>query len=135
MTSTDHRLFSRKLFWTGSIISGVIVFLLLVDAAGKLLELQPVVQGSVRLGYPASVVLILGVIELLCVIAYVIPRTAVVGAILLTGYLGGAVATHLRMSDPLFSHTLFGVYLGVVLWGGLWFRDARVRNLLPFSAL
>ena len=75
----------------------------------------------------------MGLLLLAITALYIWPRTAVLGAIVLTGYLGGAVAAHLRIGDPLFSHTLFGVYLGVVLWGGLWLRDARVRNLLPFG--
>jgi hypothetical protein len=76
----------------------------------------------------------LGVIGLVSTALYALPRTSVLGAILLTGYMGGAIATHLRIGSPLFSHTLFGVYLGVLLWGGLWLRDPRVRALLPFRA-
>ena len=92
---------------------------------------KPVVDGTLELGYPASVIFGLGVVLLVSTVLYVIPRTAVLGAILLTGYLGGAVATHVRVGNPLFSHVLFPTYLGALIWGGLWLRDRRVRALLP----
>jgi DoxX-like family len=85
----------------------------------KLMKPGPVVKATVELGYPESVIMGLGIVLLVCVILYVVPRTAVLGAILLTGYLGGAIATHVRVGNPLFSHVLFPVYLGVLIWGGL----------------
>ena len=91
----------------------------------------PVVEGTVQLGYPESVLLGLGIVLLACTVLYVIPRTAILGAILLTGYLGGAVATHVRVGNPLFTHVLFPVYLGVLIWGGLYLRDERLRALIP----
>jgi len=104
---------------------------LFVDAVGKLVKPAPVVEGTVQLGYPESVLLGLGIVLLACTVLYVFPRTAILGAILLTGYLGGAVATHVRVGSPLFSHILFPVYLGVLIWGGLYLRDERVRALIP----
>jgi hypothetical protein len=98
---------------------------------GKLARPEAVVQGTVGLGYDESVIVSLGITLLICTILYVIPHTAVLGAILLTGYLGGTVATHVRVGNPLFSHVLFGAYLGMLLWLGLYLRDKRLRSLLP----
>ena len=91
----------------------------------------PVVEGTVQLGYPESVLLGLGIVLLTCTVLYMIPRTAILGAILLTGYLGGAIATHVRVGSPLFSHTLFPVYVALLIWGGLYLRDDRLRALIP----
>jgi hypothetical protein len=126
---------SRWPIWTGRALSGLVVAFLVMDASMKIAALPIVSESAVMIGWTADPGFwrAMGLLLLAITALYAWPRTAVLGAILLTGYLGGAVASHLRMSDPLFSHTLFGVYLGVVLWGGLWFRDARIRNLLPFS--
>ena len=105
---------------------------LIFDSVGKLLEVQPVIDGTMQLGYPPDIVFSLGVILLSCVLAYVIPRTSVLGALLLTGYLGGAVATHVRVGNPLFTHVLFPTYVAALLWGGLMLRDARLRAFLPW---
>jgi hypothetical protein len=86
------------------------------------------------MGIPGSLARTLGVIGLICTILYAVPRTSVLGAILLTGYLGGAIASHLRLGDPIFTHTLFGLYLGLLAWGGLYLRDARLRALIPLRA-
>jgi DoxX-like family len=120
---------SKLQLWAGRSLSGFATLFLLVDSAMKLVKAPPAVEGSVQLGYPESVVFGLGVLLLVCIVAYAIPRSAVLGAILLTGYLGGAVATHVRVGNPLFSHTLFPVYVGVMIWGGLYLRDTRVRAL------
>ena len=122
---------SKRRLWTGRIMSALPALFLLVDGVGKLVKPAAVVQGTVQLGYPESVLLGLGIVLLSCTVLYVIPRTAVLGAILLTGYLGGAVATHVRVGSPLFSHILFPVYLAVLLWGGLYLRDGRLRALIP----
>jgi hypothetical protein len=122
---------SKGRLWTGRIMSALPVLFLLVDAVGKLVKPAPVVEGTVQLGYPESVLLGLGIVLLTCTVLNVIPRTAVLGAILLTGYLGGAVATHVRVGSPLFSHILFPVYLAVLIWGGLYLRDERLRTLIP----
>jgi hypothetical protein len=121
---------STRRRWTGRIIGTLAVLFLAFDSAGKLLTLPPVVEGSARLGFPESVVLGIGIIELVCIVAYLLPSTAVLGAILLTGYLGGAVATHVRIGDPIFSHVLFPVYVAVLIWGGLFLRDERLRALI-----
>jgi hypothetical protein len=115
---------------TGRIISGLIAFLLALDALGKFLKPEPVVKGTVELGYPESVIVPLGVVLLASVIFYAVPRTAIFGALLLTGYLGGAVATHVRVGNPLFTHVLVPVYVGVLLWAGLTLRDRRLEALL-----
>ncbi|MEI2300717.1 DoxX family protein [Ensifer sp. MJa1] len=119
----------------GRVLSGVLVAFLVFDAAIKLVPLQVVTDTMVALGYPAdqSLARLLGVLTLLCTLLYLIPRTSILGAILLTGYLGGAMAIHLRAGSPLFTHLLFGFYLGVIAWGGLWLRDPRVRSLIPFK--
>ena len=114
--------------WAGRIISILPVLFLLLDGIMKLVKPPVVVEATVNLGYPESVILCLGVVLVACTILYLIPRTAVLGAILLTGYLGGAVATHVRVGGPLFS-IIFPVIFGVMLWGGLYLRDERVRSL------
>ncbi len=111
-------------------ISTLAILFLIFDSSGKLFEVQPVIDGTVRLGYSPDMVFTLGMLLLVCVVTYVVPRTALLGAVLLTGYLGGAVATHVRVESPLFTHVLFPVYLGALLWGGLLLREARLRALL-----
>ena len=122
---------SKGRLWTGRIMSALPSLFLLVDGIGKLIKPAPVVEGTVQLGYPESVLLGLGIVLLACTVLYVIPRTAILGAILLTGYLGGAVATHVRVGNPLFSHVLFPVYVAVLIWGGIYLRDERLRALIP----
>ena len=122
---------SKKMLWTGRILSGLLGLLLLADSVGKFVKPAAVVEGTVRLGYHESIILPLGIVLFACTVLYLMPRTSLLGAILLTGYLGGAVATHARVGDPLFSHILFPVYLGVMIWGGLFLRDDRLRALLP----
>lgn len=120
--------------WAGYILSGLPALFLIMDAVGKLFKPDVVIKGTVELGYPESVIVPLGILLLVCTIVYLIPQTAVLGAILLTGYLGGTVATHVRIGNPIFTHTLFGVYLGIMLWLGLYFRDSRLRELVPFRS-
>ena len=122
---------SKGRLWTGRIMSALPTLFLFVDGVGKLVKPAPVVQGTLQLGYPESVLVGLGIVLLSCTVLYVIPRTAILGAILLTGYLGGAIATHVRVGSPLFSHILFPFYLAVLLWGGLYLRDERLRALIP----
>ena len=124
---------SRKAQITGRVLSGIAVLFLLFDAIGKLMRPAAVIEGTTQLGYSADVILPLGIIQVICLILYLVPRTAVLGAILWTGYLGGAVATHVRIDNPLFSHILFPVYVAALLWGGLWLRNRRVRALLPIA--
>ncbi|MCC6328908.1 MAG: DoxX family protein [Acidobacteria bacterium] len=120
--------------WAGYILSGLPAIFLILDAVGKLFKPEVVVKGTVELGYPESVIVPLGILLLVCTIIYLIPQTAVLGAILLTGYLGGTVATHVRIGNPLFTHILFGVYLGVMLWLGIYFRESRLRQLVPLRS-
>src|SRR5215510_14932381 len=121
---------SKKRLWVGRIMSALPTLFLLWDGAMKLVKPQVVVKGTVELGYAEAVILPLGVVLLTCTILYLIPRTAVLGAILLTGYLGGAVATHVRAGQGPFE-ILFPVLLGVLLWGGLVLRDNRLRTIIP----
>lgn len=122
-------------FWGGWVMSGLVIAFMLMDATMKLLALPVVLETSGQLGFAgAGMAHGLGVLLLICTVLYAVPQTAILGAILLTGYLGGAVATHVRAGSPLFSHILFGVYLGVLLWGGLWLRDTRVRQLVPLRS-
>jgi len=118
--------------WTGRVLSGVAILFLLMDAAMKLAVLPVVVETSAQLGWSGDLARPLGVVLLVCSLLYAFPRTAVLGAVLLTAYLGGAVAAHVRIGSPLFSHVLFGVYLGLFVWGGLYLRDAGLRALLPW---
>jgi hypothetical protein len=122
---------SKGRLWTGRIMSALPALFLLMDGVMKLAKPEFVVKATVQLGYPERVIFCLGIVVLVCVILYLIPRTAVLGAILLTGYLGGAVATHVRVGDPLFSHALFPVYVAILLWGGLYLREERLRALVP----
>ena len=122
---------SNAALWTGRIMSGLVIAFMLLDGAMKLVQLDVVVTTSEQMGIPGSLARTLGVIGLICTLLYAVPRTSVLGAILLTGYLGGAIASHLRLGDPIFTHTLFGLYLGLLAWGGLYLRDARLRALIP----
>lgn len=117
----------------GLIVSALPVLFLAADLAGKLLRIAPAVEGTVQLGYKADVLVPLGLLQLACLALYLWPRTAVLGAILWTGYLGGAVATHVRLGNPLLTHVLFPVFVGGLLWLGLWLRDARLRALVPLT--
>jgi len=130
-SSTQTAAVSKKTLWAGRIISALPILFLLMDGVMKLVRPVVVVETTVKLGYPAAVILPLGIVLLVCTILYAVPRTSVLGAILLTGYLGGAVASHVRVGDPLLTHVLFPVYLAVLIWGGLWLRDERLRSLLP----
>ncbi|MGA9037904.1 MAG: DoxX family protein [Pseudolabrys sp.] len=122
---------SNVVLWTGRIMSGLVIAFMLLDGAMKLVPLDVVVTTSEQMGIPGSLARTLGIVGLICTMLYAVPRTSVLGAILLTGYLGGAIASHLRLGDPIFTHTLFGLYLGLLAWGGLYLRDARLRALIP----
>jgi hypothetical protein len=122
---------STAKLWAARIMGGVAILFLLFDTAMKVLNLAPAVEGTTQLGYPAAAVPVIGVVELVCLALYALPRTSVLGALLLTGYLGGAIATHVRVGSPLFSHTLFPIYVAALVWGALYLRDERLRALLP----
>jgi len=122
-----------KWIWTGRILSGLMVLFLLFDGIIKFMKIQPVIDTFAQLGWPIKFAVPIGIIDVVCAVLYAIPRTAVLGALLMTGLLGGAIATHVRIESPLFSHTLFGVYMGLIAWGALYLREPRLRALLPLS--
>jgi uncharacterized membrane protein len=120
--------------WTGRVLTGLFaVFMLGASIAPKLLDLPVARENMTQLGWPPGYVLMIGLIELTCLVLYLVPRTSLLGAVLMMGLLGGAMATQIRAGSPLFSHVLFGIYLGAFMWGGLWLRDPRVRAVLPFA--
>ena len=125
---------SRTMLWLGRVLSGLVIVFLLFDGAIKLVPWPVVTETMDRIGYGSSESLArtLGVITVACTVLYAIPPTSILGAILLTGYLGGAMASHVRIGSPLFIHTLFGLYLGLMVWGGLWLRDGSLRDLIPW---
>jgi len=128
---TQTVLLSKKVLWSGRVLSALTVLFLLFDSGLKVMKLAPAVDATARLGYPASLVLPIGMAELICVVLFVIPRTSILGAILLTGYLGGATATQVRFREPWF---FFPVVIGVLVWGGLFLRDPRLRALIPLRS-
>jgi len=123
---------NKKRRITGYALTGFVALFLTFDTVLKLLQLAPAMQGTIELGYPANSVLVIGVIELVCLVLYLVPRTSVLGALMLTGYLGGAIATHVRIGSPLLTHILFPIYVALMVWGGLYLRESRLRQLLPF---
>ena len=123
---------SKAALWTGRILSGLSAAFCLMDGTMKIFKPKFVVDATVQMGIPESAIAGIGIALLVCAVLYAIPRPSILGAILLTGYLGGAIASHVRIGSPLFSHTLFGLYLGLLLWGGLYLRDGNLRALIPF---
>jgi len=123
-------------YWAGVVASGLVIAFLLMDATMKLLVLPVVTESSAALGFAGTAAMArgLGLLLLVCTLLHVVPKTSALGALLLTAYLGGAVATHVRVGNPLFSHVLFGVYMGVLMWAGLWLRDANIRKLIPLRS-
>lgn len=128
----EHAAISKPKLWTSYALSGIAVLFMIFDTGIKLLRESHAVEGTIQLGYPDSTVVTLGIIEAVCLALYLIPRTSIFGMILMTGYLGGAVATHVRLGNPVFSHILFSVYIAILLWGGLYLREHRLRELIPF---
>jgi hypothetical protein len=122
---------SNKTHWASRIMGGIVILFLAFDSIIKVMKESHAIESTVQLGYPESAVMTIGIIETVCLILYIIPRTSLLGAILLTGHLGGAIATHVRMENPLFSHTLFPVYVAILLWGSLYLRDEKLRELVP----
>jgi len=125
---------SKPALWWGRVLSGLVILFMLFDGLIKLVPWPIVTETMDKIGYGSSEALArtLGVITIACTVLYAIPPTSILGAILLTGYLGGAMASHVRIDSPLFSHTLFGFYLGLMVWGGLWLRDKNLRGLIPW---
>jgi len=122
---------SKAMLWIGWILGGVVALFLLLDGGMKLVKPEPVVEATTKLGYSEAAIVPIGIVLVACTLLYLIPRTAVLGAALLTGYLGGAVATHVRVGHGAFE-ILFPVVFGIFFWGGLWLRDARLRALMPW---
>jgi len=129
-TATQTTALSNQAVWAGRIVSALPVIFLLMDGSMKLFKPAVVVEATVRLGYPENTIVPVGLVLLVCTVVYVIPRTSVLGAILLTGYLGGAVATHVRVGAGVFP-IVFPIIMGVLIWGGLFLRDGRLRALIP----
>lgn len=123
---------SRRRYTAGIVCTSLAALFLSFDTLMKVLRLAPAVEGTTVLGYPEESVMWIGVIQLVCLVLYLIPGTAVFGALLMTGYLGGAVATHVRIMNPLLTHTLFPIYVALILWAGLYLREERLRTLVPF---
>ncbi len=123
---------SKGMLWTGRVISALVGLFLLADGVAKVFKPQEVVEKTVELGYPESSIVGMGVALIASAVLYLFPRTAILGAILLTGYLGGAVATHVRVAGDAFS-IVFPVIFGILVWGGLWLRDERLRALTPIQ--
>jgi len=131
---TDATRSRGSMFWAGWVISGLVAAFLAFSASLKFFMPDIVRETMSGLGWPAHHDLFIGIIETICVVLYIVPQTAVLGAILETALLGGAIATNVRVDNPLFSHELFGVYLGLMIWAGLWFRDPRLRAFLPLRS-
>ena len=121
---------SKGRLWTGRIISSLVVLFLLFDGVTKLMKVAPVLEASAQLGYPVSTIVGIGITALVCTAVYVIPQTSVLGAILLTGYLGGAVASNVRIANPMFN-TLFPIVFAALMWLGIFLREDRLRTLIP----
>lgn len=120
---------SKGRLWTGRIMSGIVILFMLFDGISKLFKPAVVVEGTLTLGFAEHHIVTIGILALLSTVLYAIPRTAVLGAALLTAFYGGVVATQIRVDAPLFSHTLFAVYMAILAWGGLWLRNDKVRRL------
>lgn len=125
---------SKGALWAARIITGLVALFLLMDGVMKLVKPAFVVEETMRLGYPERVIVPIGMVLIVCTILYLVPKTAVLGAILLTGYLGGAVATHVRAGEPVFS-VVFAIVFGVLVWLGLYLRNPTLRLLIPFSSI
>lgn len=133
-TSLTAKPISARVLWTGRILSYLAVLFLLMDSFGKIMKDARSLEATVSLGYSEGIIPVLGVLILICTLLYLLPQTSVLGAILLTGYLGGAVASNLRVDSPLFSHVLFPVYLGIFIWLGLYLRSKTLRQMIPVQA-
>lgn len=124
---------SSKRLWASRIMSGIVILFMLFDSVFKFIQPEEVVNGTLELGYAEHHIAIIGMLGFVSIILYTIPRTAFLGVVLLTGYWGGAIATHVRLDNPLFSHILFPVYLAVLAWGAIWLRNEIVQKLFPFQ--
>lgn len=121
---------SKAKVWTGRVMAGIVILFMLMDSVFKFITNEQVIEGTTSLGFQVHHLPILGTLGLLSIILYIIPRTEVLGAILLTAYWGGAIATHVRLDNPLFSHILFPVYLGILAWGALYLKNEKLADLI-----
>ena len=125
---------NTAMLWTGRVLTGLFaLFMLGASISPKMLGMPVAEETMAQLGWPSGYAFMIGLIELTCLVLYLIPRTSLLGAVLMMGLLGGAMATQIRVENPLFSHILFTVYLGLFMWGGLWLRDRRLRALFPLA--
>lgn len=124
---------SKTTLWTSRIMAGIVILFMLMDSIFKFIQPEEVVQGTLELGYAEHHILTIGILGLISILLYSYPRTSVLGTIFLTAYWGGAVATHVRLDNPLFSHILVPVFLGVLAWGALWLREKKLQNLIPLK--
>src|SRR5436190_17084947 len=124
---------SKPKLWTSYVMSGLVILFMLMDSIGKFMKPQAVIEGTIALGFAEHHLPIIGTLGLISTLLYAFPRTSILGAILLTGYFSGTIATHLRLDNPLFTHILFTVYFGILIWGGLWLRNSKLRELLPLK--
>lgn len=122
---------SKAARWTSYIMSGIVILFMLMDSIMKFVKPTEVIEGTLALGFKESHLVTMGSLGLISTLLYIYPRTAILGAVLLTGYFGGAMATHVRLDNPLFTHILFTGYLGIMMWGGLWLRNLKLRELFP----
>ena len=122
---------SKTKLWISYVMSGLVILFMLMDGIMKFVKPPEVLEGTLALGFAEQHLPVIGTLGLISTLLYAFPRTSILGAILLTSYFGGAVATHLRLNNPLFTHMLFTVYFGILIWGGLWLRNSKLRELLP----
>lgn len=130
---TDTNTTSKGRLWTARIMSGIVILFMLMDSIMKFIQPPSVVEGTVSLGFAEHHILVIGILGLISILLYAYPRTSILGAVLLTGYWGGAIATHVRLDNPLFTHILFPIYLAILAWGGIWLREEKLRDLIPFK--
>lgn len=130
---TDTNTISKGRLWTARIMSGIVILFMLMDSIMKFIQPLSVVEATVSLGFAEHHILVIGILGLLSVLLYAYPRTSILGAVLLTGYWGGAIATHVRLDNPLFTHTLFPVCLAILAWGGIWLKNQELRSLIPLQ--
>ncbi len=130
---TGIKTISKGRLWTAQIMSGIVIPFMLMDSIMKFVQPPSVIEGTVSLDFTGHHIFVIGILGLLSTLLYTYPRTSVLGAVLLTGYWGGAIATHLRLDNPLFTHILFPVYLAILAWGGIWLVNDQLRNLFPFN--
>ncbi|MBN8209015.1 DoxX family protein [Bacillus sp. NTK071] len=122
---------SRGRIWVAKLMSGIVILFMILDSMSKFFKPTSVVEGTIALGYSEHHLLVIGILGFVSAVLYALPRSSILGAVLLTGYFGGAISTHIRLDNPLFTHTLFPVYLAILAWGGIWLRDAKLRELFP----